>query len=360
MGKHRFHLEPYDAGTLAKLEVFEAYCEAWIPVFLSRPDPPFPAIHIFDFFCGPGSDAEGTPGSPLRILRQLKEYHASGRLHGWDKVAVHVHFSDAQKSKCAALTERLKASDWAVPGVSVKVSPVCFEEALVNHRSILDDRQAAKLLIIDQFGVNAVTDEIFVRLMAMPRTDFIFFLSSSTLHRFRDHPSIKVKIERPESSYDVHRVAFDHFKAIAASNYFLGRFSIKKPTGNIYGLIFGSAHPLGIHKFLEVAWQNDALTGEANFDIDRDNISPTAPFLPFAELRPKKVQAFEQDLEEAIRAGTVRDESDLIRLAIENGMSPRHCSPVIKKLKEDRVIACDFRAPDIKNFYRSPRPIRLC
>lgn len=108
-----------------------------------------------------------------------------------------------------------------------------------------------------------------------------------------------------------------------------------------------------------MAWSNDALTGEANFDIDRENTSLAAPFLDFAELRPKKIQAFEADLEKAIRSGSVRNEADLIRLAIEAGMSPRHCVPVLKKLKEERVITCDFRSPNIDNFYKSPRLISL-
>lgn len=359
MGKHSFHKVPYDAGTLTKLDIFEAYAEAWIPVFTSQPDPPFPEIHIFDFFSGPGTDSLSNLGSPLRILRQLKNYQQSGKLHGWDKVNIHVHFSDAHQGKCDELAALIASPIWQIPGVTCRVQPFLFADALAHHDAVLRNPRAAKLLLIDQFGVNAVTDDVFRQLISLPKTDFIFFLSSSTLHRFRQHPSIKVKIDHPEDSYDVHRCAFDHFKQLTGPDYFLGRFSIKKRAGNIYGLIFGSAHPRGIHKFLDVAWSNDAITGEANFDIDRENTSIEAPFLDFAELRPKKIQGFEGDLENAIRAGFIHDESDLIRLAIESGMSPRHCAPVLKKLKEERVIACDFRSPNIDNFYKSPRPITL-
>lgn len=359
MGKHRFHKEPYDAGTLTKLDIFEAYTQAWIPVFLSQPEPRFPEIHIFDFFCGPGTDSIGVPGSPLRILKQLNTFYASGRLHGWDKVKIHVHLSDADEGKCSTLAELISSPDWMIPGVSVHVSPLFFEQALATHRAILENPRAAKLLIIDQCGVNAVTDEVFRYLITLPTTDFIFFLSSSTLNRFRDHPSIKIKIERPEKSYDVHRAAFDHFRELINSGYFLGRFSIKKETGNIYGLIFGSAHPRGIHKFLEVAWNNDAIGGEANFDIDRDNISAEELLLDLPEMRPKKIQAFEADLESAIRGGAIQNESMLLRFLIEAGMIPRHARSVLKKLKDESIITCDFRSPNIENFYRDPRPITL-
>jgi hypothetical protein len=58
MGNKDFHNKPYDAGTLAKLRIFELYTQEWIPVFLSQPEPKFREMHIFDFFCGPGADAD--------------------------------------------------------------------------------------------------------------------------------------------------------------------------------------------------------------------------------------------------------------------------------------------------------------
>ena len=58
MGNKDFHNRPYDAGTLAKLTIFELYTQEWIPVFLSRAKPSFEAVHIFDFFSGPGRDSD--------------------------------------------------------------------------------------------------------------------------------------------------------------------------------------------------------------------------------------------------------------------------------------------------------------
>jgi len=88
--------------------------------------------------------------------------------------------------------------------------------------------RAAKLFIIDQFGVDAVKDDVFKQLITFPTTDFTFFLSSSTLLRFREHPAIKIKIDRPEDSYDVHRAAFGWFQKLTPPHALLGRFSIKK------------------------------------------------------------------------------------------------------------------------------------
>jgi three-Cys-motif partner protein len=356
MPNSRFHKEPYDAGTLTKLKIFEFYAQEWIPVFTSSSEPPFDEVHIFDLFCGPGTDSNGVYGSPLRILDQLRRYQRKG-MAGWSKVRIIVHLSDSQQGKVDELLSILSDPAWNVPGVVVEAKTVEFKEALIIHRSVLENPRAAKLVIIDQFGVDEVTDPVFRYLISLSTTDFIFFLSSSTLHRFRDHPSIKMKIEKPEDSYDVHRAAFAYFKKLAPKDVFLGRFSIRKRS-NIYGLIFGSRHPLGIHKFLQVAWGNDEIAGEANFDIERENVATGELLLPMNELRPTKIRVFEEELEATLRSGDLRSEADVVRYCIEAGMTCQHSTAVIQKLKSDRIIECDFRTPNVRN-RREPRPIRV-
>lgn len=358
VGNTDFHNKPYDVGTIAKLQIFELYAQEWIPVFVSQPEPPFREIHIFDFFSGPGTDSKGVHGSPLRILRQLRSYFDS-KMAGWNKVRIITHFFDEDQDKVSLLKSTLSSPDWKIPGVESDCRRLRFQNALAEYRSVLAGSQCAKLLIIDQYGVDEVSDEVFKQLISFPFSDFIFFLSSSTLNRFRDHPAIKQKIERPDDSYHVHREAVNYYRQLLPANekVYLGSFSISKRS-NIYGLIFGSRHPLGIHKFLQVAWANDEIAGEANFDIDRENIRPGEGILPLEVMRPQKVQQFEADLDAALRSGQLKSEADVARFCIEAGMTCKHSKPVLSRLKKDRVIDLDFQVPDFKRL-KSPRPICL-
>jgi three-Cys-motif partner protein len=358
MGTKGFHDKPYDSGTLAKLRVFELYAQEWIPVFLSRPQPLFEEVHLFDFFSGPGKDSAGIYGSPLRIVDQLRRYHRMG-IAGWNKVRIVVHLFDEDHRKVALLKPTFESSEWDVPGVQIDCRSLIFQDALQEHEKLLCESRIAKLLIIDQFGVDEVSDSVFRRLISYPTTDFIFFLSSSTLHRFRAHPAIKQKIEKPEDSYDVHRAAVGYYRNLipADTEFYLGSFSIRKRS-NIYGLIFGSRHPLGIHKFLRVAWSNDEIAGEANFDIDRENVSPDEGILSLDVMRPKKVQAFEAELESSLRSGGMQSEADVVRFCIEKGMTCQHAAPILKKLKSEGIIEADFRVPDVQKM-NSPRTIQL-
>ena len=231
-------------------------------------------------------------------------------------------------------------------------------KAFQTSTPLLEDESAAKLVFIDQFGVDEVTDEVFRKLVAAPACDFLFFLTSSTLHRFRDHPAIKQKIVRPDDYYHVHRKVLEYYQELLPdpASYYLAPFSIKKGS-NIYGVIFSSRHPLGMDKFLEVAWKQDEVNGEADYDIGRENMIPAQPTL-FPDIKPGKVTNFERDLELRLRAGHLHHEIDVMKVCFEHGVLRRHAAPVLKKLKQERIIDIDFRVPGVDRL-RDPRPIRM-
>lgn len=351
-----FHDKPFDEGTRTKLQIFELYAKEWLPVFLSSEKPWLPAIHIFDFFAGPGTDSANEPGSPLRLLRQLQVCQGFA---GWGKVRIHVHFYDEDAGKIAQLKENIVAHGLNLPNVNFDVQPLRFDDAFRESAQTLANPQAAKLVFIDQKGVSQVTPEVFRKLVNSPICDFLFFISSWTLHRFWDLPAIKQKIVRPDDHYHVHRAAVDYYRSLLPANqrYFLAPFSIKKGA-NIYGLIFGSAHPRGIDKFLDVAWRSDEVSGEADFPINRENIRPGELLLPLDEVRPSKVTAFERELEHLLRNGDLSNELDVMQVCFEHGMKRQHAEPVLAKLKKEHVIELKFRVPDVRRL-DSPRIIRM-
>jgi three-Cys-motif partner protein len=350
-----FHKKPFDEGTLTKLKIFELYAKGWLPVFLAPNNPSRREIHIFDFFAGPGTDANGVHGSPLRILRQLCDYR---HLSGWKKANIHVHFFDEDDKKITQLQRTIESSEFVVH-VTPDIRPLDFEEAFRQSLNTLRKKQAAKLVFIDQSGVDQVTDDVFQTLAGSPTCDFLFFISSSILHRFYDHPAIKQRITRPNDYYHVHRAVVAYYRSLLSPgrDYYLAPFSIKKGA-NIYGVIFGSAHPLGMDKFLQVVWKADEISGEADYDINRDDIRPGEPPLPFEEMRPTKITAFEGELENLLRNGRVANERDVVQICFQHGVKRQHPEKVLTKLRREGVIELNFRVPDIGRV-GSPRPIRM-
>lgn len=353
-----FHDKAFDEGTLTKLELFQLYTREWLPVFLAREEHAPAALHLFDFFAGPGTDAAGVLGSPLRTLETLKEYANSG-FAGWKRTKIVCHFFDASARKVDALTHMAASRCHGIENVSLDIQQLEFEKSFARYAQTLEDRAVAKLLLIDQFGVDSVTPEVFRRLIGFPRTDFLFFISSNTLHRFREHPAIKQRITPAADYYHVHRAVFDYYRQLIphGTRYYLAPFSIKKGS-NIYGLIFGSAHPLGMDKFLSVAWRKDRTNGEADFDINRDHLTESEYFDLDGMFRPRKVSAFESALESALRGKSARDEWAILELCFEHGVTRQHAKPVLQRLVDAKILEADFRVPDVKNI-RAPRAVRF-
>jgi three-Cys-motif partner protein len=347
-----FFNRPFSDGTLTKLRLFQLYTREWLPVFLSKPDPSWRKLHIYDFFAGPGADSLGVPGSPVRLLDELLE---ARKFLGWPRVKIAAHFFDEDARAINTLREKTRVYADTLSEVSLELEPRRFDDSFARARDVLADRDAAKLVLIDQFGVDFVSDDLFKELISFPTCDTLFFVSSSTLHRFRDHPAIKQKIARPDDYYHVHRKVAAYYRTLIPPSvrYFLGGFSIKKGP-NIYGVIFGSGHPLGMDKFLRVAWRTDELNGEADFDINRDDCGPLLSSL----LPPTKITAFESDLASRIRSGLVKTEADVISVCFEHGVRRQHSESVLKTLKAEGVIDCSFRVPDIDRL-REPRIIQL-
>jgi len=358
MATDDFHKEPFDEGTLTKLDIFQLYTREWLPVFLSREVDYIRSVHFFDFFSGPGTDANGAHGSPLRTLSVLREYSTLPSLHGWGKIPVEGHFSDATLWKAKSLKALVESDAWRIPGVAAHITRADFTEALAAAEPILQARDRAKLLLIDQFGVSEVTPAVFQKLVSYPRADFLFFISSATLQRFREHPNIKQKI-RPAADFNqVHHAVLDYYREMlpAGKRYYLAPFSIKKGS-NIYGIIFGSAHPLGMDKFLTVAWEKDGLNGNANFDINRDALAPGELMLDLGSAtRPLKINVFEEALEAALRQKRLRDEVAVMELCFQHGVLRKHATTVLQRLKKEGVIQVDFQLPTLDHL-KEPRLI---
>lgn len=154
MSPDDFHGKPFDEGTLTKLQIFELYAREWFPVFLSPSNHFHSAIHVFDFFAGPGTDCKKVLGSPLRLLRQLQEYRER---QGWDKTHIQFHFYDENSDKIAELKKNIDNYGLDLPNVEFDIQPLRFDDAFRASASTLADPKAAKLVFIDQTGVAQVT-----------------------------------------------------------------------------------------------------------------------------------------------------------------------------------------------------------
>ena len=335
------HKKPFDEGTKAKLSIFQDYLKEWLPVFLARNEIIWTTINIYDFFAGPGYDSKGHKGTPMIIRDELTPYFEKIISK---KLNVNLYLNEYSKAKKEELENRLEDDD--LRPYSIIIESLDFKDAFDRQFSSMSQKNCANLLFLDQNGVKHISEEVFKKIIGLKTTDFLFFISSSTIKRFCDHPNIaqhiklnSVEVERTPY-HKIHRLILDYYKSLIADDkkYYLASFSLKKNAG-IYGLIFGSGHVLGIEKFLTACWNIDPERGEANFDIDDDKIMQGQIELFSGEVRkPKKVELFESELESKILSRELRNDRDIYLFALTNGFLPIHVRNVITKLLSEKKI----------------------
>jgi three-Cys-motif partner protein len=252
------HDEPFDESTIAKLQIFEDYAQAWIPTFVMQSAS---TICIFDFFAGTGYDKNGVSGSPIRILEKIKEQV----IHIFQKkVKVKVYLNELNLKKFESLkkacAEYLGKNDHIGRAIEIEFFNEDFESLFPKLLPVI--KEFPSLVYLDQNGIKFLSEKYFLELEKTKQTDFLYFVSASYFWRFGEKDEFKNHLnidmsEAKKSPYKfIHRSIIKQLrqKLPANTKLKLYPFSLKKGA-NIYGIIFGASHPRAVDKFLTIAWK---------------------------------------------------------------------------------------------------------
>jgi three-Cys-motif partner protein len=332
------HGSPFTEGTQCKLELYRMYLRESIPLFLARGN--IGSITICDFFAGPGYDSEGNKGSPFLAIDTISELLQDVRLPGREKRFRFI-FNDASPEKAEKLRGNLKSAAALNSNFTFEVYNEPFQTCFFNNVHKLRLARNANIVFIDQYGIKEVTQLIFEQLTGLYNTDFLFFLASASANRFKDMdsiwgnlPPLSEEEKQRINGKNVHRVISEKYRQWipASRNFYLGSFSILKHS-NVYGLVFGSGHPFGLEKFLDIAWKRSAeFGGEANFDIDGDRIDLRQPSLFPEDNIPTKTKEFNKILARKILSNDLISNHDVYIFTLYMGMLPRHARELVQEL----------------------------
>ena len=366
------HESSFDDGTKIKLHILREYFKEWLPVFINSKQTG-EKVFVYDFFSGPGTDIDGSDGSPLIILRELRTYCTQVRKKA---LQIEVHFNDFDKDKIKMLNDNIEIfknkeceSNCKLNCVyNVTVKNEDFNDLFIKeYNYILKNTKSPQFLFFDQNGIKFLTQDVFRKITNLERCDFIFFISSSYVRRFGDLPEFNKYLDLTgqsfveESSRHCHRVIFEYYKSLLPQNkaYYLAPFSIKKGS-NIYGLIYGSNHTLGIEKFLKVCWKINPQTGDANFDIDDEKIKTNQPSLFDEFNKSNKLKIFEAELKKKIINGILQTNKEVYLYAFDQGVLPKHANIVLHGLIKDGMLEKNFeiKSSKIHNVKETPFSIK--
>ena len=338
------------------MAIFRECFKEWYPVFLNNPY--VSRLIIYDMFAGSGRDTAGNVGSPIILLQEAmgseKQYCAQIRQNN---KSVILAFNEKEESKRNELECNIKREiiqcKKACPFNDCVFDNAChyahedFSD-LIQKESLLrtlNNAKYAKFVLLDQYGFKQINDEVFLKLINAPKTDFIFFIASSFIKRFSTLSAVTKYFRQENVSFEesnpkeCHRVITNYFRSLIPANkeYYLHSFTIQKGS-NYYGLIFGTNHTLGMEKFLRVCWRHDTLAGESNCNINNDFQLGEL----FYQLEgSNKKQDVSKELKQKILSKEITNNKEGLKYALKCGCEPKVYVDVINGLIKDKKVSID-------------------
>lgn len=354
MAKKDINKSKFSEETKLKLDIFRKCFREWYPVFVHNQY--ISHMFVYDMFAGSGTDAAMNPGSPIILFQEArgnKRQHCKSLLKR-NSAFVTFGFNELDAEKKKELEFNIN-TEYSACRTQCKEAKCPFKDSfyfesqdfssLINNKrlnQVLDNPKFAKFILLDQYGFKQINDEVFIRLVNSPRTDFIFFIASSFIKRFKDLPAVTAYFKKNRISFDeakpkeCHKVITNYFRSLIPSGktYYLHSFTIQKGT-NYYGLIFGSGHSLGMEKFVKVCWEEDRQAGESNCNLYDDYEPGTIFYNP--QNTNKKTRVFE-NIKEKVLNSTITDNTTGLKYALECGCEPELFVDVMESLiKENKI-----------------------
>lgn len=342
----------FDDKTLLKLDIFRDCFVEWFPVFLNNPY--VNRIYIMDLFAGSGGDAKGNLGSPLLLLDEVKGADA-----GYCKQAennrkvIKFWFNELDTDKVKKLKKNVDdfitrcekecSLDNCYFRDKILITGDRFEDIFNSgeFRTIASRRDYGKFLVLDQYGFKEIGDEEFKQLITYPKLDFIFFITSHVIRRFKQNSRVVKYIDSTGIDFDddpkkIHSCIADHYRSLipAGMEYYIHHFSIMKGP-NRYGLIFGSGHTYGMEKFLDVCWRKDIYAGESDEIINNDW---TEGMLFSGVEPPNKIREVKKDVQQQILNGNITDNVMGLKYTLKRGCLGNVYFDAVEELKDNEKI----------------------
>lgn len=343
----------YAKETKLKLDIFRECFREWFPVFLHNQF--ISRLYVYDMFAGSGKDSEGHLGSPLILLQEAKgdERKHCEYLHKTNKPSVIFGFNEKLKRKSEELKQNVKMEfeqcfkncpfNNCLYYNSYFIGAFDFQKLIQNQKvcNILENKSYGKFILLDQYGFKQIKDDTFLKLVNSPKTDFIFFIASSFIKRFKKLPAIIAYFEENKIIFDesqpkeCHRVITNYFRGLIPKEkeYYLHSFTIRKRT-NYYGLIFGTNHSLGMEKFLRVCWKNDKMAGESNCNINNDFEKDTLFYNPQTSNKKEKISEL---IKEKIITGEISNNIEGLKFALKNGCEAKLFVDIIEPMIHKKI-----------------------
>lgn len=240
-------------------------------------------IDIYDLFCGEGLYENGGEGSPLVIMRAIKDIHFINVAKSNSIPRINCFFNDIESTKTENAQRAIANKSLYYESFGeIYFSSIDYKDYLVELEVKLSRLKKSKAFVfIDPYEYKHIKISHIKKLMANNKSEVLLWLPTQFMYRFESNgtpTALKDFIEEivpydKWNSSDSIWIFIEQlkigFQNALGSNYYVDRFTIQKDTSTVFCLFFFTSHIKGFEKMLEAKWEIDTGQGNGwNFNSD--------------------------------------------------------------------------------------------
>ena len=272
----------------AKVLLLQKYLEKYLNIIAN--DGYTKKINVFDLFCGEGIYENNGEGSPIAILRTLKDLHFINKAKNKEIIKIDLYFNDKDEFKIQKLTSVIEEKKLHYPDFGkITFRSKDYKEIIDSLSTYIQNLKDEKAFVfIDPYGYKEIRASELKKLLKSKKSEVLLFLPTQFMYRFDEKGTPEALIQIIEELVDISEWkpsnSVYHFieqfkealKNYLGDDFFVDTFAIEKDAATVFCLFFFSSHIRGFEKMLETKWQidDDEGKGWTNIQVGRNDLCP--------------------------------------------------------------------------------------
>lgn len=262
-------INPYEHSDI-KVKLLRLYLEKYINILALAKG--VHTVEVYDLFCGEGIYNNGKEGSPVIILKLIKEIYFKSRKNS--NVVFNCNFNDYNQQKTIKLSNYIAKKKLHYPEIGslnfFNEDYQVLKDRITNESNV---KGVKRFVFIDPYGYKNISVGDIKGLLSDKNTEVLLFLPTQFMYRFEKKSTpeslynflteVMPKEEKGMSSSGVdfiHNLR-DGFGDKLKGKHFVDSFIITRNLNEFFALFFFTSHLYGFEKFLEAKWNIDEEEG---------------------------------------------------------------------------------------------------
>ncbi len=325
----------------AKVKLLSEYLKRYLSIISN--DGYTEQINIYDLFCGQGLYENEGHGSPLVILKSVKDnYFTIINQKSNKKPKINCIFNDIDITKTKILINAIDEKKLYYKNIgNLTISNNDYQEEIKKLKIEFNKFKNEKAFVfIDPYGYKELKANDIKELIGNhKKSEILLWLPIQFMYRFSDKETPEVlknlildlnineEVKKSENVWDFIYSLKKGFQNHLGENYFVDSFTLKKEENTVFCLYFFTSHIKGYEKMLESKWEIDTEEGRGW------EYSGNAPSLFFEQ----KTNKLEDLIKTYIKSGK-RYNFDLYLFTLREGFLIKHTNEILTSLQNQGVL----------------------